>query len=953
MPPRGSRNQPGLFGPGDQLDLPEAAPARGKVEALGQQFDSDQDRRSHFQARLQELLRDPEFRRQPGFPLGDDQAILAMSDPPWYTACPNPFLEEYVRIYGRPYDPHDGYRREPFNSDTAEGKTHPVYTAHSYHTKVPHLAIVPYILHYTQPGDLVLDGFCGSGMTGVAAQWCGSAPLDYRHQLELKWQQEGRGKPKWGARRAILNDLSPAATFIAANYNLPFSVAEFARAARRILDEVEREIGWMYQTRHTDGRTGRINYTVWSEVFACGACGGEVVFLEEALDPVTKRVSAVFPCPHCRVDLTKGRGGGDDGTDEDEEGGSGRARKGTAAVRLERLFETLVDPADGRPWKRIKLRPAFLNYQVGKERFEKRLDAQDRQILERIEALPLPPEVPTLELPIQDMYHGSRLAPKGFTRVHHLFLPRAAQALGLMWRKARAHQDPRVRNMLLWWVEQAVWGLSVMARYAPTHFSQVNRYMTGVFYVGSQIVDCHPDYVLGGKLTRLQSTFSSNPTRAGYAALTVGTCAHLPAPDASIDYIFTDPPFGKNIFYADLNLLVEAWHGVRTQTGPEAVEDAFKGKDLRAYQELMRQGFAEYYRVLKPGRWMTVVFHNSSNLVWNAIQEALGQAGFVVAEVRTLDKKQGSYRQVTSSAMKTDLVVSAYRPTGRVQQALGTDKGPWTFLREYLGMLSPAVFLKGELQGQLERTPQRLWDQLVAWYFLNRAPIPMAAAEFFQGLEERFPERDGMHFLPEQLPEYERARSQVSQPVEIPLFIRDEKSAIAWVRAQLHERPRRLQDLTTEFLKATQWDRTEKGVELRDVLDQTFLQYDGNGPVPAQVQQALARQEPDLRHLDRENPRLKERARELWYVPDPTRAEQMEQRRRKMLVAEFQSYRQQKGRRLKEYRGEAIRAGFLDAYERHDYQAIIEVADRLPESVFEEDFELYMYLSNARTQLGQ
>ena len=68
------------------------------------------------------------------------------------------------------------------------GKTDQLYKAHSYHTKVPHLAIVPSILHYTKPGDIVLDGFAGSGMTGVAAQWCGSAPAAYRHGLELEWK---------------------------------------------------------------------------------------------------------------------------------------------------------------------------------------------------------------------------------------------------------------------------------------------------------------------------------------------------------------------------------------------------------------------------------------------------------------------------------------------------------------------------------------------------------------------------------------------------------------------------------------------------------------------------------------------------------------------------------------------------------------------------------------------
>ena len=115
-----------------------------------------------------------------------------MSDPPYYTACPNPFLADFVAHYGRPHDPDEEYQREPYAVDVSVGKTDLLYRAHPYHTKVPHLAIVPSILHYTKPGDVVLDGFCGSGMTGVAAQWCGTAPESYRKELEGRWKSEGR-----------------------------------------------------------------------------------------------------------------------------------------------------------------------------------------------------------------------------------------------------------------------------------------------------------------------------------------------------------------------------------------------------------------------------------------------------------------------------------------------------------------------------------------------------------------------------------------------------------------------------------------------------------------------------------------------------------------------------------------------------------------------------------------
>src|SRR5690554_4782531 len=230
----------------------------GPVECLGQTFPSDQARREHYLELLARKLKDPEFRKLKGFPVGADEDILALSDPPYYTACPNPFAADFISHYGSEYDSLSRYEKEPFLADVSEGKNDPIYNAHSYHTKVPHKAIMRYILHYTQPGDIVFDGFCGTGMTGVAAQMCGDREvvmsLGYQVKPDgtiLQEETDEDGKKVWrpfsklGVRRAVLNDLSPAATFIAHNYNTPVDVAMFEKEAKRILEEVEKECGWM------------------------------------------------------------------------------------------------------------------------------------------------------------------------------------------------------------------------------------------------------------------------------------------------------------------------------------------------------------------------------------------------------------------------------------------------------------------------------------------------------------------------------------------------------------------------------------------------------------------------------------------------------------------------------------------------------------------------------------
>lgn len=154
-------------------DLIKSTKDTALVECLGMTFPSEDARREHFLKLLAEKLKDPAFRNQEGFPQGSDDAILAMSDPPYYTACPNPWLENFLEGRSEDHLPDQGHKKEPFAADVSEGKNDPIYNAHSYHTKVPHKAIIRYILHYTKPGDVVFDGFCGTGMTGIAARLCG------------------------------------------------------------------------------------------------------------------------------------------------------------------------------------------------------------------------------------------------------------------------------------------------------------------------------------------------------------------------------------------------------------------------------------------------------------------------------------------------------------------------------------------------------------------------------------------------------------------------------------------------------------------------------------------------------------------------------------------------------------------------------------------------------------
>ena len=840
------------------------------------------------------------LRGEPGFPAGTDDAILRMSLPPSYTACPSPYIGAWLEATEPPLTNEERPDPGPFSTDISEGKGNLFYKAHSYPTKVPYPAIMRFILHYTKPGDVVLDGFCGTGMAGLAAQACAQPDAETRTEIEAEM-----GPVQWGARRAVLQDLSPSATFIAAGLNLPIDAREFDRRSTELLEAFDAKFGWMYKTTHTNGREAQIDYTVWSEVFTCPMCGSEIVFYDAAFDERTAGVSDTFRCQKCGVELTKDR--------------------------VERRKIPIVTLA-GDTTERVEFRPVRIHYRIGKQTYSKPPDDSDLSILRRIASTPLPGWVPTQKLPFMHMTHERAPLPqKGFTHIHHFWSDRALVSLSALWSSAMSEADPLVRLGLLFWIEQAFWGLSWMNRYRPEGFSQVSQYQSGVYYVPALVSECSIRYNLVGsrppmgKRASLVKVWTASPAQFGQVRIATGSSTKVPAADNSIDYVFVDPPFGSNIYYADLGYLVESWHQVLEDSAEEAIVNQSRriGRSIAQYQDLMEQCFKEFHRVLKAGRWMTVEFSNSSNEVWLAIQAALSTAGFVVADTRVIDKEVLSYRQVTAkNAVKRDLIISTYKPGEDTEKqfslSAGSADGGWTFIREHLGKLPVFVGKRGQVAVVRERLPDRLYDRVLAFHIHHHVTFPLTAAEFYQGLDQRFPMRDGMYFLSSQVEQYERARLTVKDLLQTELFITNEASAVQWLRQQLKTKPRSYADIQPPFL-----------TELQDgVADWEAL--------------------PDLKELLEENFLQDEAGR--WYVPDPKRAEDLDRLRAKALIKEFASYADSKGK-LDRFRSEAIYAGFKEAWARRDYATIARVGGRLPDELYADEPGLHHYYKVAESQL--
>ena len=598
----------------------------------------------------------------------------------YYSSGPNPNLRKFVEEHATPYDPeHDDYNVPPFDQPITTTKATAIYNMHTYWSKKPHDAIRQYIRHYTQPGDLVLDPFCGSGGTALAAL------------------MEGRA--------AIAIDLSPAATFITKNYCTPVDVDELQRAFEELKARVKPEMDWLYETRcdRCDGRATTA-YTVYSYVFECPKCGERTPLFdcpEVQVAGKDGKPRSINVCPQCHA-----RKAGD--PEEYEICTRSSQRFDPVPVLVSYLCEEGCKPQRGERRHNDpdpKKREYFEKYDLGKIR--------------EIESKPIPywyPPHRMMNVESDTEPWGDEWRPgRNFRTVAELFTKRNLWALSLLISNIKNIQEP-YSSTLLFTASSFLLNLSKLYKHRDSGGGQP----TGNYYVPQINKENEAWAAFERKYNDIQAGLQEllNILDANSDIIvSTQSALSIPAiPDHSIDHIFTDPPYAGKYQYGELNFIWEAWLGLKTDWhADEVIVNETRHMTDADWANMMLTAMQECYRVLKPGHWLSLCYHDTSEGTWGLIQDIMAQAGFIAdhsSESLYIDTGQKTYNQTQAEKVtKRDLVINFRKPRpGEVaaKVILTGDEDATSFFEKARTILIEA------LEAHPGSSADRLYDELVS-----------------------------------------------------------------------------------------------------------------------------------------------------------------------------------------------------------------------------------------------
>jgi 16S rRNA G966 N2-methylase RsmD len=505
-----------------------------------------------------------------------------------------------------------------YDSPLPSSRTGVFYNTFAYPTKISPESIAVYIAVHTKPGDTVLDVFGGSGSTGVAALMC-EHPTDNMVALSKKMNVN----PVWGARNAILYEIGKYGSFASSVMADPPTKDEFTAAVKELLLSAENEVSEYYSADDPNGRRGFVRHIIHSDVMLCPQCNGEFAYYDGMVQREPLTIDGNGICPHCGY-------------------------KGLSAD-FKHVTETVFDSLLGKQATRRKRIPVRVYGQTGCEKWVRDANESDIQAAASLEALAYPPYCRTEEIEWGELYRAGYHS--GISHLHHFYTKRNYLVMSCLWEKSSAFPQRICNAIRLLLLSYNAAHATLMTRVVVKKNSKdfvLTGAQSGVLYISSLPVEKNILEGIKRKQGKFEAAFGILEKCSGHIEVFNESSRQLEQANESVDYVFTDPPFGDFIPYAEVNQINELWLGEPTNREDEIIISPSQNKGIGQYQEMMADVFQEMMRVLKSDCYATVVFHSSKAVVWNALCAAYSASGFNVIETTSLDKHQASFKQVVS-----------------------------------------------------------------------------------------------------------------------------------------------------------------------------------------------------------------------------------------------------------------------------------------------------------------
>lgn len=572
------------------------------------------------------------------------------------------------------------------------GRTGALYNAFSYPTKISAESVALFIACHTEPGDQVLDVFGGSGSTALAALLC-ERPTSRMLSLAAE-----RGlQPRWGARNATVYELSEIGTLLARVMTAAPDPRAFEAAAKRLVDAASLLEPTLYATHGPDGQDGTIRQVIWSDVVECPRCGAETTYAETRVryDPLRFGDRFTCACGHAGAPDDWGR-----------------------------VLEDVVDPWTRAAHTRRRRVPWKVYGTSSNGNWSRAATEEDASAEADALARDLPEGAPIIPVRWGDLHRSGYH--QGMSHLHHLYTARNFRAMASLWHLIDDEPQELREALRLLVLSYNAAHSTLMTRVVLKKNSKdfvVTGAQSGVMYVSGLPVEKNVFTGVRRKIKTFKAAFELLHGLSGEATVVTGSSAALHLSDESIDYVFTDPPFGGYIPYSEINQVNELWLGQTTETADEAIISPSQGKGVREYQILLTSVFSEVARVMKTDADATLVFHSSHASVWQALTASLADAGLSVTAASILDKTQASFKQVNGHvAVSGDPLLRVNkRPSAHV-------------MRDALSMsdLAKTKCAQPEAIPATARQEQRRYSELVGMALVSGVPITMDASAVYQ-----------------------------------------------------------------------------------------------------------------------------------------------------------------------------------------------------------------------------